>query len=276
MGNLFFNKNSNTSFKNSEIKYEKTTYNRKLISNNSNHLFKESNNYYYNKENPKKEKYQKHVLLFYKLVIRPRIYSYDQTYQYEKYDENEDFENITFKLDDLELNNQRSVNIDIKNVYCSQISLFMNSETLNSILNKNYLVKNGGIKLLKYSCGCFSSKHKDQFGDYTCLYFPAKMIFIGGELIFYDEKFVSYENREGKFIFDPSNLEHDVLVIFSSSTFHEVLPVKSGIRYCLKLNLVENISYEKQRSIIDIFNIKNLIPESMRERPEPLEKLLKD
>lgn len=104
------------------------------------------------------------------------------------------------------------------------------SPLLNSLLKMTNRQIDGVFSFLKYEKGCFTLKHTDRIGDYTCLIFPAGYKSTGGELVIY---------KDGKEIvnFKHYNIEYDTIVIFPVGLEHEVLPVTSGERYVFKCSL---------------------------------------
>lgn len=230
------------------LPYQKEYKNRILISKNSNHLCSNLNL----KNNKRK---QKHLLLAYRLNKRPYI-SLMLCSSYVQFETNNDFENM--KYQNLQYNEKGIIDHSKKKVLESTDDFIFESKILNIILNENHLQILGKPKVLKYEPGSFNYEHKDQFGDYTCLYFPKGMKFTGGELVFYDSQYESNINPKGKVILNLSNLEDDVLIIFSSSTSHEVYPVLSGIRYCVKLNLIKNSLCEYD-SILELLGLQGFI-----------------
>lgn len=124
----------------------------------------------------------------------------------------------------------RDYHPDSRIVFKCQDFLLFTSIVLENFIKENNLIPIGQTDFLMYEERCFSVKHVDRMGEYTCLIFPHGYESTGGELIIYDD---------GKEIvnFKPYNLKSTTMVIFPSSMIHEVLPVTSGKRYVLKMSL---------------------------------------
>ena len=90
-----------------------------------------------------------------------------------------------------------------------------------------------GWKVLKYEKGDFFTKHKDQIGMYTALFFHENSDCEGGELVIDNQEFITYGlNR---------------IIIFSTDKFHEVREITKGHRYVFKTSLIRN-----QKNVKDI------------------------
>lgn len=259
---LIYKRNDN---KTNILEYQTKYKNRILISKNSNHLRSDSENYNYNSKNIKRK--QKHLLLAYKLNKRPYI-SLMLCSSYVQFETNNDFENMKYQnFQDI---GKGIIEHSKKKFLESTDDFIFECKILNIILTENQLKILGKPKVLKYEPGSFIFEHKDQFGDYTCLYFPKGMKFTGGELVFYDSQYESNINPKGKVILNLSNLEDDVLIIFSSSTSHEVYPIKSGVRYCVKLNLIKDPN--EDHSILELLGLQGFI----EYKKQPIEEHLLD
>ena len=134
------------------------------------------------------------------------------------------------------VNGIRAFNPKEKLVWKCKRSFCVHSKTLEDILRANELTlatnNMFNAELLKYDTGCFTSRHQDQLGSYTCLLFinnsdaPAAE---GGELVLY------HRFGMGQTVVKPYELKEDTLAIFPTNLVHEVLPVTSGERYVLNL-----------------------------------------
>lgn len=146
---------------------------------------------------------------------------------------NENKDIIKWKHSECKVAGVRGYHPESRIVFKCQDFLLFTSIVLENFIKENNLVPIGQTDFLMYEELCFSIKHVDRMGAYTCLIFPHGYESTGGELIIYDD---------GKEIvnFKPYNLKSTTMVIFPSNMVHEVLPVTSGKRYVLKMSLTKD------------------------------------
>lgn len=96
---------------------------------------------------------------------------------------------------------------------------------MDFISNNNLKLCESGWKFLKYEKDDMFVQHVDTVGAYTILLFPSNKInknLIGGELII------------DNITYNPNTFDNAKIIIFPTTTKHEVKKIISGVRYVFK------------------------------------------
>lgn len=130
------------------------------------------------------------------------------------------------------INGVRAVHEDKKKAFVNtdRIDVRSNPKIEEIIGFDTYRIEGFNVDVLKYTEGCFASKHIDSAGKYTCLIYLAGFQSEGGDLVL-------YQNNQEIDRFCPSTIQEDTMVFFPAHMEHEVLPVTKGERYVIKLAL---------------------------------------
>lgn len=139
------------------------------------------------------------------------------------------------------VDNDTIVDLNQRSSWTNNYEFILETEEANNFFkNNNIIDESSEYKLLRYEEGDFFNNHLDRkLSDnhkYTCLIFfnDESTDVEGGELSLQDE------NDLYGILFNPSNLEGLVMVIFSIDLYHEVSQITKGVRYVFKKPLFVN------------------------------------
>ena len=139
------------------------------------------------------------------------------------------------------VDNDTIVDLNQRSSWTNNYEFILETKEANNFFkNNNIIDESSEYKLLRYEEGDFFNNHLDRkLSDnhkYTCLIFfnDESTDVEGGELSLQDE------NDLYGILFNPSNLEGLVMVIFSIDLYHEVSQITKGVRYVFKKPLFVN------------------------------------